>query len=278
MQNSASLPEWVKSILQSKKYKNLNIPLETIQGLLAQPEAQRLGSRELQKWLKRKLHNIVADYLGDPDYNSKTSEMDQVFSSEEENLKKEFCRKILQSHASTRERLEHIPEFYDGIFRVTGKAHSILDLACGLNPFAFPWMGLDTSTQYHAYDIHQPRIDFINHYFGKLHLALLAEHRDILVTPPTKRADIAFLFKEAHRLDQRQKGCNRILWQAIQVNWLLVSLPANSLSGKHDLVAKHRKLVKDSIGDSPWKVTELQFGNEMVFCIDKSNQKLDLHV
>ena len=278
MINPTSLPAWVKVILQSKKYRELDIPQDTILDLLAQPEAQKLNQRDLPKWLKRKLHNIVADYLGDPDYLSATQELDQVFSSNNEDIQKNFCRKILNAHASTSERLEYLENFYDGIFRVTGKPQSISDLACGLNPFAFPWMGLGVSVQYHAYDIHRSRVDFINHFFTKIHLAPLAEHRDILVNPPSESTDMTFLFKEAHRLDQRQKGCNKILWQKIRSRWLLVSLPAMSLSGKHDLGKKHRKLVRDTVGESGWEIIELQYGTEQIFCIDKSSEKTRLSI
>jgi len=269
-------PTWVENILGTKKYRDLDIPTDTIRDLLAQPEAQKLSERDQPKWLKRKLHNIVADYLGDPEYITATIEVDEVFSSGDERSQKDFCKKILNSHASTRERMDYLVDFYEGIFRITGKPLSLSDLACGLDPFAFPWMGLNASLQYHAYDIHRPRIDFINHFFSCSHLAPLAEQRDILVDPPTTLTDVTFLFKEAHRLDQRQKGCNKLLWQKINSPWLVVSLPAESLSGKHDLVEKHRKLVRNSIGDSNWIAMELQFGNELVFCIDKSSEKAKL--
>jgi len=274
MMSLTPLPAWVETILKTRKYRELDIPEETIRDLLAQPEAQKLSQHEKPKWLKRKLHNIVADYLGEPDYVSATKEMDEVFSAKNENKEKDFCKKILNTHASTKERMDYLEDFYQGIFKVTGKPQSISDLACGLNPFAFPWMGLDITVQYHAYDLNSPRINFINHFFKCIHLAPLAEHRDILVNPPTEKSDVTFLFKEAHRLDQRQKGCNKILWQKINSPWLVVSLPSESLSGKHDLIEKHRKLVRDSIGESNWPITELHFGTELVFCIDKSSSKV----
>ena len=269
------LPTWVGTILKAKKYRDRGIPEDTIRDLLSQPEAQKLNPHAQPKWLKRKLHNIVADYLGDPDYAGASHEMDAVFSLGDVNKEKEFCRQILNSHASTKERMDRLADFYQGIFKVTGKPQSISDLACGLNPLAFPWMGLNSSIEYHAFDLHSPRIDFINHYFTCIKLEPLAEHRDILVNPPTILTDITFLFKEAHRLDQRQKGCNKFLWQKINSRWLIVSLPSESLSGKHDLIEKHRKLVMDSIGGANWPIIELQFGTELVFCINLSYGKTD---
>jgi 16S rRNA (guanine(1405)-N(7))-methyltransferase len=267
------LPTWVEIILRTNKYKDLDIPEDTIRDLLSQPEAQELSQRDQPKWLKRKLHNIIADYLGDPDYTTASQEMEEVFLTGDQKTQNDFCRKILNSHASTRERLDYLEAFYQGIFNVTGKPQSVSDLACGLNPFAFPWMSLNTSIQYHAYDLNSPRIDFINHFFTCIKLEPLAEHRDILANPPVEKSDITFLFKEAHRLDQRKKGCNKILWQKINSRWLVVSLPSESLSGKHDLIHKHRKLVLESLDGANWFTTELQFGTELVFCIDKSCTK-----
>ena len=130
-------------------------------------------------------------------------------------------------------------------------------------------MGLPKSTAYHAYDIHLPRVNFINHYFHLQGLAELAEQRDILLNPPQLETDIAFLFKEAHRLEQRQRGCNQALWQAVKARFLLVSLPAHSLTGRRDLADKHRRLVHDTLDGISWPVTEIQVGDELVFCIEK---------
>jgi 16S rRNA (guanine(1405)-N(7))-methyltransferase len=130
-------------------------------------------------------------------------------------------------------------------------------------------MGLDASVQYHAYDIHEPRIALINHYFRLMGLDPLGEVRDVLVQPPQVQADLALLFKEAHRMEQRRRGCSRPLWEALKVRYLAVSLPAHSLSGRFDLVQRQRSLVSGIIGDLPWQCSELILGGEMVFIIDK---------
>ena len=92
---------------------------------------------------------------------------------------------------------------------------------------------------------------------------------DILVTPPDEKADAAFLFKEAHRFEERESGCNRALWRALKVKTLYVSLPPFSLTGRHDLTTKNRKLVTDSIAGEEWRVSEITFTNEQVFVIEK---------
>jgi 16S rRNA (guanine(1405)-N(7))-methyltransferase len=161
--------------------------------------------------------------------------------------------------------------FYARIFAHTGIPDAILDLACGLNPLAFPWMGLPLTTRYHAYDIHAPRVALINHYFSRQGLQPLAAVQDVIVSPPPIEAPVAFFFKEAHRFEQRQRGVNRAFWQALRVRWLVVTLPAASLTGRHDKSDQHRRLVYNTIGDLPWTVVEEQVGQEMIFLIQKGD-------
>ena len=112
-------------------------------------------------------------------------------------------------------------------------------------------------------------MELLNRYFSLQGLPPLARHQDILVEPPEIEADVAFFFKEAHRFDQRQRGCNRAFWQAVKAQVLVVTLPAVSLTGKHNLAEQHRSLIYSTIGDLPWHVTELCVGTELIFCIDK---------
>jgi 16S rRNA (guanine(1405)-N(7))-methyltransferase len=70
-------------------------------------------------------------------------------------------------------------------------------------------------------------------------------------------------------MEDRQKGCSLPLWQALNTRWLLLSLPTTSMSGKHSLIEKHRKLVTDILSPVSWSFKELLFPNEIVFCIQK---------
>jgi 16S rRNA (guanine(1405)-N(7))-methyltransferase len=256
-------------ILRSRKYRDLNIPLVTVQDLLVQEADKFTSTRLLVKAVRQKLHNIAAPYLGDPDYGVAVRCLEKAFASRDPEAVRQTCARLLGMHASTQERLPVLPAFYEAIFSAIGRPAVILDLACGLNPLAFPWMGLPLSVQYWAYDLHLPRVDMLNRYFELQGLQPLARHQDILVEPPEVQADVAFFFKEAHRFDQRQRGCNRAFWQAIRAQVLVVTLPAVSLTGKHQLADQHRNLVYTTIGDLPWHVTELCVGTELIFCIDK---------
>lgn len=262
--------EQVETLLQSKKYRELGIPEETLYDMVQNEMQNYRSSKDAIKSVRQKLHNVMAPYLGDPDYARENEHLEQVSKEPSPENIQTFCQSILQSHASTRERYPILPLFYEGIFNHCGQPRVILDLACGLNPFALPWMNLPSTVSYYAYDINQPRVDLINAFFVRMGLEPLAETRDILLSPPEVEADVAFLFKEAHRLEQRRRGCNLPLWKTIKARHLLVSLPASSLSGQHDLADRQRHLVRNIVGENQWQVVEMIFGNEMVFCIEKN--------
>ena len=263
---TSDLDQLTDAILFNRKYRSLGLPRETVRSLLAQSLTKTGNLREAVDETRAKLHNIIAPYLGDPDYAAASLELASL--PPEADLR-EFSRRMLASHASTRERLPLLPDFFPRLWEVTGVPHAILDLACGLNPFALPWMALPTDCAYHAYDLHAPRVALINAYLTHIKREPQAEVRDILLDPPQIQADVALFFKEAHRFEQREKGCNRAFWQALHVNWLLVSLPTENLTGTHSKLEQHRSLVRDTLSGLDWTVTEALFPGELVFCIRK---------
>jgi 16S rRNA (guanine(1405)-N(7))-methyltransferase len=259
----------IQNLLSARKYKAIDLPPETVRDLLVKELPNHRNSKDAVQEVRKKLHNIVAPYLGDPDYPAAATALEEAFQAGGSQAVKAACAKLLASHASTRERLKILDEFYPRLFSLTGAPHTILDLACGLNPLTFPWMGLPPDTYYYAYDIHRPRVTLINRFFELAGLHPLAAYQDVLVNPPTVEADVAFLFKEAHRFEQRQHGCNRAFWLALKVHCLLVSLPPHSLSGQHDLVERQRRLVYKTVEGLPWQISEITFENELVFIINK---------
>ncbi len=260
----------LEEIRRSRKYRDLDIPEDTLYNLLAVEIPRHRTAREAVQAVREKLHNIVAPYLGDPDYPNEVGSMQAAFESGDPQAVQQFCQRMLEAHASTKERIPLLNTFYNRLFKVTGKPQSILDLACALHPFGLPWMGLPVDVQYYAYDLHHPRVEFINRFFEFSGRPQLAVHQDILIHPPEVEADIAFFFKEAHRFEQRLHNCNIAFWRALRVRYLLVSLPTENLTKKRSLLSQHRELVYKQIAGENWPVEEILFDNEIVFVIRKA--------
>jgi 16S rRNA (guanine(1405)-N(7))-methyltransferase len=262
------ISQFAQEVLQSPKYRSIDIPQDLIESLYIQESSHHKRLQDLHKAVRKKLHNIVATYLGDSNYDQATQDLKEAFEQDEQAIKT-VCTQILESHISTQERIPFLDVFYREIFTRVGKPQSILDLACGYHPFGLPWMNLDQSCQYYAFDIIKARVELINTFFNLLKRPPLAIQQDILIHPPQMEADVAFFFKEAHRFEQRQRGCNSKFWQALKVKHLLVSLPATSMSMRHDKSDQHRRLVYDTLKDLNWTVEEFQLENELIFWIRK---------
>ncbi len=263
------LQELLREVRASRKYRALDLPEETLRDLLSRALERHSNPKAALQSVREKLHNIVAPYLGDPDYARAADELRDAFNDGSPKGVRAACLRLLQSHASTRERIPLLADFYSRLWQVSGPPSALLDLACGLNPFSLPWMDLSPQTRYYAYDIHGPRVALINQFFQLAGQTGRAYLQDILIRPPEVEADAALFFKEAHRFEQRQRGCNLPFWQALRVRWLFVSLPAASLSGRRDLTERQRRLIQTILKDTGWPVTEIRFNNELVFCIQK---------
>jgi 16S rRNA (guanine(1405)-N(7))-methyltransferase len=254
-------------VMDSSKYRSSGLNPDTVLDLIRQEVPHQPSEKAVYKIVRRKLHNIIAPYLGEPNYPALSERLSVMGHPRLDSPElQDLALTVLREHASTAERIPYQTDLYKQLFTVTGKPTSILDLACALHPLAFPWMGLPVSTQYHAYDIVQPRVDFINHFFSTLGMEPLAENRDILVNPPEIRADLGIFFKEAHRFEKRQPGCNRAFWASLKVDTLAISLPTQNLAGTHSLLDQHRSLVYENLPGGS-NVEELIFKDEIIFVV-----------
>ena len=257
----------VASIKSSKKYRDTYE--ETIRELVKAELGRHKTRKKTEKAVRRRLHRIQASYVGDPDYEAATLELTNAFQSGIQEAIQQTCARILACHVSTRERLAIAGRFYSQIFRVTGKPDAILDIASALNPLTFPWMGLPTTIEYHAYDIHELRIDFINTFFSLQGLPRLAKIQDVAICFPEETADVAFFLKELHRFEQNYNRRGLDLLEALRVRYLVVSFPTVSLHGGRSLTDHYRHFFQQLIAGKKWPVTEIEFESELVFCVDK---------
>jgi 16S rRNA (guanine(1405)-N(7))-methyltransferase len=262
--------ELVQHILEMPKYRGLGICEDTIRDVVLSEFSRLPDPVESEKSARKKIHNIIAAYLGNPDYALAKQKISEAAASPNPDDLKIACKEILLRHISTSERLPLVDSLYQKLFSITGQPASILDLACGLNPLTFPWMDLPTTTHYYAYDILQPRIALINHFFNTQGMLPLAEIRDILIDPPSIPADVAFIWKEIHRFEQRKKDSSYHLYTALHVKFIIVSLPAQSIHSQHDFTQSYRSLFHKTLHGLQWPVSEIQIGQEMFFIIQKT--------
>jgi len=83
------LVELRERILKSRKYRQLGLNPDTVADLIRGELKDNTSEKILRKNVRRKLHNIVAPYLGELDYSALSEQLDQMgpTSLGDENLK-----------------------------------------------------------------------------------------------------------------------------------------------------------------------------------------------
>ena len=189
-------------------------------------------------------------------------------------LCRRVCREILMGHASTAERAAFLPELYAGLFAITGKPHTVLDLACGFHPFALPWMHLAPGTRYIAIDIDGRLVRLIDVFLSRFGHNVDARCSDVLACPVPDTADVAFVLKCLPCLEQQEKGAALRLLASIHARHLVVSYPTRSLGGKHKGMDRHYGALMATIAnalDRPF--TQIQFPGEVFYVLDMAARR-----
>ncbi len=265
-----ALDKLVHDVLSSAKYKGVCADL--VRSVGSQELTKRRNGKEALKATKNKLHQVGAVYLdGREDYTAWLSELAAVAHLNDLALLQRTCRTIMAHHASTRERLPILDQFYSTILADIAPIHSVLDIACGLNPLAIPWLPLAEDATYYACDIFAPLVAFLNQYLQLLPVRGQVELRDVFQSCPTQQVDVAFVLKTIPCLEQVDKRAGYHLLRTINAHCLIVSFPVHSLGGRSKGMAAHYKdHMRALVDDAPWDVRTFEFATELVFVVRKS--------
>ncbi len=253
----------VEEILKSPKYKFISIELVR---RVAEQEAPKHGNLKLAvKAVKNKLHQVGGAYLNDTMPYTKWLADLQTTPDRQETLKK-----IMQSHASTRERLPILAEFYQVTLADIAPVESVIDVACGLNPLAIDWMPLAPHAAYYAYDIYGDMMTFLEACFPLLGVQGHAQTRDMGQFIPTEKVQVALVLKTLPCLEQVDKAVGLNLLESLPAEYLLVSFPVRSLGGKNKgMASNYEAHFLALIEGKGWQTTRYEFATELAFLVRK---------
>ncbi|MBU0535688.1 MAG: hypothetical protein KKE20_01890 [Nanoarchaeota archaeon] len=178
---------------------------------------------------------------------------------------KAHIKEILGFHVSSSERMDFYKEFYQKIFEITGKPESIVDIACGLNPLSFEFMGLPKKTKYYAIELNQNDADAIDEFFRRWKIDGKAFQQDITKETIKFKADIAFTFKIFDIIDN--KITERII-KELDVKWIAASFSTKTVS-KKDMRFKRRSGFQKMLRRLGLGYKTITFPNEIVYLIKK---------
>lgn len=182
----------------------------------------------------------------------------------------ETCRALMAAHTSTRERLSILDTFYATTLAGVPPPAVVLDVACGLNPLARPWMTFPVTTQLIASDIYADQIAFLNDAMTLGGYAGTAEVRDVVHDPPPQTADLALVLKTLPCLEVIDKAAPARLLAAIDAPLLLVSFPAQTLGGRRKGMAAHYEArFRALLDEQGWPAERFEFATELAFLVRK---------
>jgi 16S rRNA (guanine(1405)-N(7))-methyltransferase len=280
-----SVDALAQAVLASQRYRSISPHL--VRELGARELAKRRNIQEAIKATKAKLHQIGGAYITSSQYARWLNELARAYQTDGLPSLQQICRQVMSYHASTRERLPILEQFYATILadlppaRVgsvppvfqpagVGKARVVLDLACGLHPLALPWMPLAADVEYYAYDIYQDMADFLNGFLALVGVRGRAEVCNVLSNCPTRHADLALLLKAIPCLEQIDASAGLRLLETINADHLLVSFPAQSLGGRQKGMARtYEAHFRHLVAGKPWTIKRFEFATELAFLIRK---------
>lgn len=270
MIDDQAIQKLIQDARASRKYRDLDLPDAFLHDLIANEIAQNHNKNAIKEVFRKKLHEVIAPYLEDIDYQKESENLIALnINAPDSDALKTWARAIMQKHASTRERLPQLDDFYQTIWANIGYPESILDLACALDPLALPWFHHPGLKTFYAVDLHKPRLDFLTTFFELFFPFAKTIQQDFIAEPIQLKTDCAFLFKEAHRMEKRKPGSTRQVIESLNARYIVITLPATDLRGHHDLSSFHNRLIEKAIEGLHLKMSQAQSGSELLYFIEK---------
>lgn len=256
------------AILSSAKYRSL--APELVSRVVERELALRVSPGQVEQAARRKLHQVAGAYWARPPRYDRWLDMLESAAPAGNEALRAACLAILSSHASTRERLAVLPELYRTCLAEVAPLHSVLDIACGLNPLASPWMPLARGARYIACDVYTDLAGFLDRALPLLGYAGTGLACDILSRVPSEPVQIALLMKALPCLEQLDADAARALLDTLPARYLLVTFPARSLGGADKGMPRNyeERFLAMTTGRG-WRITRWLWPDELVFRIDK---------
>lgn len=252
-----SREEIYADVLKSSKYNSVSS--QVIKRIVDEEFSKFKSNKLCVKSVKNKLHQIHGIFL-ESKSNKKAFEL----------LNIEDYDGILKLHVSTLERELFYQEFYNKIFNITGVPKSIIDLACGYNPFSIKYMNLKKGFKYYAYDINEETNILLNAFFKRNNYNGQSKVLDLSQEMPKDEAEVAFLFKFLPLIEKQNKTMAKAILTSLNCKYIVVSFPTKTVSGKligmeKNYAENFNTLIKDE-----FKILgKFSFSNELVFVIRK---------
>jgi hypothetical protein len=272
----------VKDIIAKKELANLNEDFVADKLMLALEKHKKikdkLESLEYSKFRRSKEHEAILKQVRaglreiygvfiQEDYKKRFELLEKL----EKNPSLENHNKILALHKSSQERLPYYSLVYKKIFEITSFPKRILDLACGLNPFSYPYLGY--KPEYVACDLAEKDLEFIQDYFSIMHIKGLVKKIDLtkddagVVGTISEGSDLVFLFKALDSLEAVKRNISEQILKSLKAKFIVVSFSTKSLGGKKTIKKQRRTWFERFVNRLGYKTHTFEIPGELFYII-----------
>ncbi len=272
-------PSLVAALRQSRKYKD--VAEAVLQRVAAEAWAIEGREADAVKRAKRALHQLHSAFVQERELDDAEA---AVAALEHERAAaraagsdlpaerlEATCRTVLACHASTRERLTQLAALGRELTARIGPPQSLLDLGCGLHPFALPWMALPREMPYHAREADARMAGLVGRFFASVGQAGSAAPLDVVAAAVGEselpRADVAWLFKLLPTLERQRAGTSaRLLTrlERLDVRAVVVSFPTRSLGARaKGMDEAYGRFADELFAGTAWRTTRFELGDEL---------------
>lgn len=260
--------EIVERVLRSARYRDVDRNL--VERLAGEEVGRSRSSDEAVKRVKRRLHQAVGAFRGRASADPLRAVRAAWHGATDDAPLRDACADVLRGHASTRERVPYLAEFWSDIWSIAGTPGRLLDLGCGLGPLGLPWMGLSRDAHYLAADVDRRPLAVVDAFLDLVGQPHEVRELDLVAVGPGVPADVALLLKLVPTLDRQDPTAAVRLLAALEARHAVVSFPRRSLGGRgKGMEATYRQRLA-SLVEACGRVREVgeaSVPNELVFVL-----------
>jgi 16S rRNA (guanine(1405)-N(7))-methyltransferase len=256
--------EIVDRIRRSSRYRDVDVAL--VRRLADEELPRARNADDAVKRVKRRLHQAVGAFRGAA---RATVSVEAWTADLADPALRAACRAAMRRHASTAERFDHLERFYAAIWEHTGVPRRLLDLGCGLNPLALPWMGIGDA-MYVASDIDERPLATVREFLTGVAQPHDVRVLDLVAEVPRQAVDVALLLKLVTTLDRQDPEAASRVVRRVNARHAVVSFASRSLGGRADgRAGTYRRRLERLAADAGRvsAVAEASVRNELVFVL-----------
>jgi len=263
-----TLEELLQAVLSNKKYDQVSKSL--VNRIAAEEHPKYKDLKTATKKVRMRLHRLTGAFLQPSLGYAQLLDNYKAILESDLGARKSALKQIMRTHASTQERLPFLERFFQETLASIPKPKSILDLACGLNPLAIPFMPFHSTPLYFACDVIEPEIEFLQQWFHFEKIDGIAFLCDLLVEIPQQEADLTLMLKTLPILDQVDPDFSRNLLNHLNSKYILISYPTKSLGGRSKGMAQtYSNSFNELIQEFSFQVQRFDFPNEIAFLLTR---------